>query len=144
MIAVFEEHPNIPFEQLDAVQSVYKDMLDGKVQIVTSTLYHTEVFRDPGSDEARSIKEELEGCPYFEILLPSVRTYELTGDLRRACDAAGRKIKGLDATHIATGQQARVEAIWTTDVALVSKYEAGLLGNVKVMLPSVPQYRLGI
>jgi hypothetical protein len=116
-------------------------MLAGKVRIITSDVYRTEVFAQD-SAEARQIAAQFEACPYSEIVPLRTLAYDLAGKLRQQCLAATpvRKLKTPDALHIASGTIGRAEEIWTTDEKLVSYYEAGLLTPApKVCLPYLRQ-----
>ena len=141
-IALFESQPSVPQHQLAALKSTFRDMLDGKVKIVTSDAYYIEVFKDPEGEQAMRIKVELENCPNFEPLLISTNVSQLAGRLRKACIDADQSIEGLDAQHVAAGQLSRCDEIWTTDKNLVKKFAKGLLGTTPIVFPHVTQYRL--
>ena len=142
-IAVFNAQPTTPPAQLDALQATFEEMLDGKVKIVTSDAYRAEVF-GKGRPEERVIAEQFEACPDFEIVPLRTQAWDMAAEMRRRCDAAkpSRKLKTVDAVHVAGGTIARADEIWTTDEKLVKYYEAGLLTVVKVCLPYLTQLRI--
>ena len=142
-IALFNQEPTTSQAQLDALQATFEEMLEVKLRIMTSDMYRVEVF---GADTAQAaqVAEQFEACPYFEIIPMRTLAYSMAGEMRERCHAAKppRKLKTADALHVASGTIARAQEIWTTELKMVSYYQAGLLTDTKVCLPYLRQLRI--
>lgn len=143
-IALFNSEPTTPRPVLDALQTTFEQMLSGKVKIITSDVYRAEVF-GKDSAEGQQIADQFEACPHFEIVPLRTQAWGMAGEMAKRCHSAKptRKLKPLDAVHIAGGTLARADEIWTTDLKLVRYYEDGLLTAVKVCLPYLKQLKIG-
>jgi predicted nucleic acid-binding protein len=133
--------PTIPQEQLTALKAVYEDMLDGKLWIVTSSLFRAEVFGPILDARSQAIYDNLQACPYFEIVEIRSSAYEVVGDIRKNLPK-GQTLKTADALHIVMAGQAGVKEMWTTEKSLVNKSKNGHLGTVAVVYPHLDQQRI--
>lgn len=138
-IAVFNKEATTHPTFLSALETTFNDMLDGKVHIVTSTLFFTEVLPKP---ENKPLRELLASCPNFTMVETVSSVHALAGELRQKCRDAKQRLEPADAIHIAAGHLSRVDEIWTTDEKLVNKSKAGLLTETPVCFPHVDQLRM--
>lgn len=141
-IALFNAEPTTPRPQLDALQATFEEMLGGQVKIIASDLYRVEVFGQKNEPKANAIAEQLEACPDFEMVPLRTQAHQIAGDMRVRCREAKRQLHSVDALHIAAATLAKVDEMWTTDSKLVSRYEEGSLGSVKVCVPHLKQLKI--
>ena len=127
---------------LDALKAIYEDMLLGHLRIVTSDIFRTEVFGIDKSPRSQQIYNDLLACKNFEIAPIRSDIYQMAGEMRQSCKDIGQSLHTADALHIVMGNNARCDEIWTTDLKLVNKGKAGLIGNVSICLPYLTQPRL--
>lgn len=138
-IALFNREQTTDAVYLAALETSFSEMLDGKLHIITSTLFLAEVFPRP---EHSFIVTQLSSCPHFSMVETLSSVYALAGELRQKCSAAKQSLKTPDALHMAAGHLARANEIWTTDSNLIRKSEAGLLTTTPVCYPHVHQFRM--
>lgn len=142
IIALLNREATTEEKYLTAIEGTFEEMLDGKLLIVTSDVFRTEVFVDKDDRDAQAVYNNLLGCDSFVILDVRTPMFDLAGQLRQRCGAKRRKLKTADALHVAAGSLGRVDEIWTTDNKLVRYHTDGLLTETPVCLPHLRQLRL--
>lgn len=138
-IAVFNLQPTNKPEYLSALLTTFEDMLDGRVHIITCTLFRAEVLPKP---EHKQILMQCIGCPHFSIVEALSSVHELAGALRQECLAVKQSLHTPDAIHIAAGHLSGVDEIWTTDENLIRKSKAGYLTNTPICFPHLDQLQM--
>jgi predicted nucleic acid-binding protein len=136
LIAAFSNEPTTSQEIKETVHQAFSEMAFGRLQIVSSDLLRGEVLYDQ-----RQALDVLLACPHFEEVLKSTEVSELAGRLRERCSSAkpARKIALPDAIYVATAILARCDELWTTDGKLLKAAVAGLIPEIPVRLPALPQ-----
>ena len=89
-----------------------EDLKHSKIQIVTSSITYTEVYKDGALDDMRKLKD-------LQIIDP---TQAIAIEAAMIRDATN--LKTPDAIHLATALYARLEVLHTTDKKLLSLNDA--------------------
>lgn len=143
-IALLNAEPTTDLDKLQAIQTIYEDMLLGQVTIVTSDIFKAEVFGG-NNQSCNYIYNELLSCEHFEIIAAPSNLFEEVGKLKqhvKRITKEKQKVHTADAVHIVVAKLSEVDEMWTTEPKLVNKGALGLFGSLKVRFPHVAQPRL--
>lgn len=142
-IALVNQEATTDHAKLSALRDTFSEMTSARLQIVTSDIFRFEVQLST-AEESESLRRQLLACRSFEFLIRNQQVEDLARELQVRAQLSGRRIKMADGFHLATAILSRSEALWTTDRRMIQLGTAGIISELEITAPTVPQPRLWI
>lgn len=110
--------------EAEALLSIIKLVNNGKINLVNSSVIEYENSLNPFPDRKIFVQEILKHSTHYHNI--NLQTKKRAGNITHEMD-----ISPIDALHIASGEQAKVDLLITCDYNLIKKYK----GNIKIITP---------